>query len=206
MPRPTRKTARISENVYAVAPKSSDSTRVHTTSEPSAVNPDNAIAMYTSRAPSAETGGAGGAEASAVITVCGVRAAHEHGKARHDEVQHDGDRCRGRHVVDAKQVEAGEQTSGDRAREVASVEVPEPRHAARRRLHPARDGRQRRAHQQRGGSRQMLGDDGAKDEIDLPGAGDLRVDLPDDRHGEQHDHAEEPDAGLERRVHPQRVR
>ena len=45
IPRPTRNTARISENVYVVAPKSSESTRVHTTSDPSAVRPDNAIAI-----------------------------------------------------------------------------------------------------------------------------------------------------------------
>src|SRR5262252_8312130 len=37
MPRPKRNTARISENVYVVAPKSSDRRRVHTTSEASAV-------------------------------------------------------------------------------------------------------------------------------------------------------------------------
>src|SRR5215510_11212418 len=37
IPRPTRKTARINENVYVVAPKSSESWRVHTTSDPSAV-------------------------------------------------------------------------------------------------------------------------------------------------------------------------
>ena len=45
MPRPTRNTARISEKVYVVAPKSSDSIRVHTTSDPSAVRPDSAMAM-----------------------------------------------------------------------------------------------------------------------------------------------------------------
>ena len=44
MPRPTRNTARISENVYVVAPKSSDRMRVQTTSAPSAVMPDSAIA------------------------------------------------------------------------------------------------------------------------------------------------------------------
>ena len=69
MPRPTRKTARISENVYAVAPNSSDNTRVHTTSDPSAVNPDNAIAMYTSRVPSADIGCGAGSDESDVITV-----------------------------------------------------------------------------------------------------------------------------------------
>ena len=44
MPRPTRNTARINEKVYAVAPNKSDSSRVHTTSAPSADMPDKAIA------------------------------------------------------------------------------------------------------------------------------------------------------------------
>src|SRR4051812_10928682 len=44
-PRPTRKTARISANVYTVAPKWSDSRRVHTTSAESAVKPDSAIVV-----------------------------------------------------------------------------------------------------------------------------------------------------------------
>ena len=44
MPSPMRKTARISEKVYAVAPKSSDSSRVQITSAPSAVRPDSAMA------------------------------------------------------------------------------------------------------------------------------------------------------------------
>ena len=45
MPSPTRNTARINENVYVVAPNSSESTRVQTTSDPSAVRPDSAMAM-----------------------------------------------------------------------------------------------------------------------------------------------------------------
>jgi hypothetical protein len=45
MPRPTRKTARISENVYTVAPKCSDRIRVQTTSDPSAVRPESAIVV-----------------------------------------------------------------------------------------------------------------------------------------------------------------
>ena len=43
-PRPTRNAARISENVYVVAPKSSDRIRVQMTSAASAVIPDSAIA------------------------------------------------------------------------------------------------------------------------------------------------------------------
>ena len=45
MPRPNRNTARISENVYVVAPKSSESRRVQITSAASAVNPDSAMTM-----------------------------------------------------------------------------------------------------------------------------------------------------------------
>ena len=43
MPRPKRNTARISEKVYVVAPKSSERSRVQTTSAASAVKPDSAM-------------------------------------------------------------------------------------------------------------------------------------------------------------------
>ena len=43
MPRPIRNAGRISENVYTVAPKSSESIRVQMTSAPSAVIPERAI-------------------------------------------------------------------------------------------------------------------------------------------------------------------
>src|SRR5581483_12496734 len=49
--RPTRNTARISAKVYTVAPKCSDSSRVHTTSDASAVIPDSAMATYTAPVP-----------------------------------------------------------------------------------------------------------------------------------------------------------
>ncbi len=44
MPSPRRNTARISEKVYTVAPKSSESVRVQITSAPSAVRPERPIA------------------------------------------------------------------------------------------------------------------------------------------------------------------
>src|ERR1700687_3174705 len=47
MPMPVRNTARMSENVYVVAPNSSDSVRVQRTSAASAVSPDSPMAMYT---------------------------------------------------------------------------------------------------------------------------------------------------------------
>src|SRR5579864_5753578 len=47
MPIPVRNTARMSENVYVVAPNSSDRVRVQRTSAASAVSPDSPMAMYT---------------------------------------------------------------------------------------------------------------------------------------------------------------
>src|SRR5947209_6909083 len=44
-PSPTRNTARMIENVYTVAPSISESRRVQTTSAPSAVSPESAIAQ-----------------------------------------------------------------------------------------------------------------------------------------------------------------
>src|SRR6185369_6462187 len=56
MPRPKRNTARMSENVYVVAPKSNESSRVQMTSAASAVNPDSAMTTYTPTAPVARAG------------------------------------------------------------------------------------------------------------------------------------------------------
>ena len=51
MPRPTRNTARIMENVYTVAPSSSDSRRVQITSAPRAPAPDRAMVTCTGQKP-----------------------------------------------------------------------------------------------------------------------------------------------------------
>src|SRR5438034_7524809 len=56
MPSPTRNTARINANVYTVAPKCSDSNRVQTTSDASAVIPDIAMTTYTVDVPRAIAG------------------------------------------------------------------------------------------------------------------------------------------------------
>jgi tRNA A58 N-methylase Trm61 len=54
---PTRKTARMIENVYVVPPSSSDSRRVQMTSAPSAVRPESAMVKYTAVVPGARTTG-----------------------------------------------------------------------------------------------------------------------------------------------------
>src|SRR4051812_45929640 len=51
IPRPIRKTARMSENVYTVPPSISESSRVQTTSAPSADIPERAMARYTDHEP-----------------------------------------------------------------------------------------------------------------------------------------------------------
>ena len=70
MPSPVRNTARISENVYVVAPNCSDKTLVHITSLASAVRPEIAIATYTERTPFSVL-----ALVTAGATLCGVRPA-----------------------------------------------------------------------------------------------------------------------------------
>ena len=125
MPRPSRKTPRISENAYTVAPKSSDSSRVHRTWHASAVMPEIAMATYTVVASGART------IAPARLARRLVRRDLRHRQAndRDEHVQRDGDVGRDRHVVDAQQVEAREQAADDRAADVAAVEEAEPRHA-----------------------------------------------------------------------------
>src|SRR5262245_8651699 len=60
IPRPARYTARIIANVYTVVPRSSESPRVHTTSPPSAVSPEAAIAIHTRRGLRARAAGGAG--------------------------------------------------------------------------------------------------------------------------------------------------
>ncbi len=68
---------------------------------------------------------------------------------RHSRIDRDRHVGSGRHVIYAQQVETGEQTAEHCARDVAAVEESKPRHALRRRLHPARNRRQGRAHEHR---------------------------------------------------------
>ena len=70
MPSPNRNTARMSENVYVVAPKSNERSRVQMTSAASAVKPDNAMTRYTPNAPAARVSIAVAGEIEAVVTRC----------------------------------------------------------------------------------------------------------------------------------------
>ena len=152
MPSPARNAARMSENVYVVAPSSSDSRRVHTASAASAVAPDSAIVDVDrprARRESTERGLRIVVRRVVSRARGGVALASARLRQRDGEVDRHGDVRRIRHVVHAQQIEAGEQTAEHRAGDVAAVEEAEPRDAFRRRLHPARDRRQRRAHEQR---------------------------------------------------------
>jgi hypothetical protein len=82
--------------------------------------------------------------------------------ARDDDVQRHRDVRRDGHVVDAEQIEAGEETAEYRAGDVAAVEEPEPGDALRRCLDPARDRRESRAHQQRRGQEADHAEDAAQ--------------------------------------------
>ncbi len=108
-------------------------------------------------------------------------------------------------VVDPQEVVAGEQAAEDGAGGVAPVEEAQPRHAPRRCLDPARDRRQRRAHEQR--RRQQARGRGcaANEDPEDAGAGPGRVDAPHDRHPEQHREADDGDADLQHGVDTERM-
>src|SRR5713101_545695 len=77
-PRPIRNTARINENVYTVAPKRSDNSRVHTTSAARAVMPESAMVTYTdhaSAARSTRSGGCGAGSYEVALAIASPRAA-----------------------------------------------------------------------------------------------------------------------------------
>ena len=119
------------------------------------------------------------------------------------------DRDRGKrrdvHVVDAQQIEACDEAADDAAGDVAAVEKSEPRHPFGRRLHPARDRRQRGAHQHRRRQQADAGDDGAHEDAHHSVAGPCGVKAADERHAEEDQQPEHTDARFERRVHAQRM-
>ena len=123
-------------------------------------------------------------------------------QSRDDRVERDGDVGRDGHVVHAQQVETGQQAADDGAADVAAVEVAEPGHAARRRLHPARDGGQRRAHQERRRQQADRRDDRAHGDV---AAADPDVNAVDERHAEQQHQAHDADAELEDGVDLERM-
>jgi hypothetical protein len=123
--------------------------------------------------------------------------------AAHDHVERDRRHRRDSHVVLAKQIKAGGQRSDDGAPGIAAVEEAEPRHAFRRRLHPACDGGQRRAHQQRRRQQADRRDNRSKDHAEHAGARPRRIEAADERHDEQHEDADGANRQLHQAVHLQ---
>ena len=121
--------------------------RVQTTSAPRADRPDSPIATYTIRRRTPAPARRGSDSLTRRPALHSRRRASASASTADRDVDRHGDVRRDRHVVNAQQVESGEQAAEHRAGDVAAVEEPEPGNAARRRLDPARDGGQRRAHQ-----------------------------------------------------------
>ena len=107
--------------------------------------------------------------------------------------------------MDAQQVEAGQQAAEHGPGDVAAVEEAQPRHPLRAGLDPARDRRQRRAHQQRGRQQAHPGHGPAQQDARRAVAGVTHVHLFDIRHAEQHHEPDGADAQLEQGVDPQGV-
>ena len=109
------------------------------------------------------------------------------------------------HVVDAQQVEAGEQRAEDGAGQIRAVQQAPPGNAARRGLDAAHDGRQRCAHQNRRRQQADRGDQPAQQHARqaVLGAGDVHA--IDERQREQNEDAAERDAEFQGRIHAQRM-
>jgi hypothetical protein len=124
---------------------------------------------------------------------------------RDDNVDRDGDVRRHRRVIHAKQVEPRKDAAQHGASDVAAVKEAEPRDALGRGFHPSRDGRQRRTHQQRRRQQTHAGDQAAKQQPGHARSRPRRVDVADQRHADQREQSDEPDAQLETRIHAQRM-
>ena len=102
-----------------------ESSRVHTTSAPSAVSPDSPMATYTELCDAERRRFASGRTAWRSRLVLGPRR-QAVAENRDDYVDRDGDVGGRRHVVDAQQIKTREEASAHRAGDVAAIEIAEP--------------------------------------------------------------------------------
>ena len=123
----------------------------------------------------------------------------------HGHVQRHGRIGGDRHIEDAEQVEARQQAAEHGSSDIAAVKESQPRHTLRRRLHPAGDRGQGRAHQE--GWRQQADrrDDAAHVQPGHTRARPGDIDAADERHPEKEQQTDDADAKLERGVDPQRM-
>ena len=112
---------------------------------------------------------------------------------------------RDRHVVDAQQIESGEQAAEHGAGDVAGVENAEPGNAARRRFEPARDRGQRRAHQHGRRQQQRAADQAAQENPRRAGAAERGVQAAGIGQHQQDRDAEHADADLDQRIDLERM-
>ena len=197
-PRPMRNTPRMIENVYVVPPSSSDSSRVHTTSAPSAVSPLRRDDHVHGRGPPHEQRAPPPSPTRRASASCVVRAASAKREQGHGGVE------RGRHVSGGRPCRARAAGKSRRAAaqhgagHVPAVEEPQPRHALGRGLDPPRDGRQRRAHQHRRRQQQIAHKQRrAVTTPSTPWPAIAVYTAAGVRHPEQHGDADDADAQLE---------
>ena len=107
--------------------------------------------------------------------------------------------------MDAQQVEAGQQAADHGPGDVAAVEEAQPRHPLGAGLDPARDRRQRRAHQQRGRQQAHPGHGPAHQDAHQAVAGVMRIHLFEERHAEKDRQRNGADTQLKPGIDPQRV-
>ena len=88
--------------------------------------------------------------------------------------------------MNAKEIETSEHAAEHRAGNVAAVEEAQPSHALRRRLDPARDGRQRRAHEERRWQQAKRAEQATDEEIRRPVKSDREVQTAGVRQPPQH--------------------
>ncbi len=205
-PSPSRNAARISENVYVVAPSNNDNRRVHTASAARAVAPDSPIATYTGQAPAGtiepDLRSIGGLVIRAGI---GGRASERDADPRDDHVDRHGDVRRHGHVVNAQEIEAGEHAAEHRAGDVAAVEEAQPGNAFGSRLHPTGDRRERRAHEKRRRQQAERAEEAADQQIRRAVQRDREVQTAGVRQSPQHEQSEAGDRQLQQRVNAERV-
>ena len=124
----------------------------------------------------------------------------------HRHIDRRGDISRKSHVVDAQQVESGQDAARHRAGDIGAIEQSQPGNSPRRGFHPARDGGKRGAHQERRRKQADRGNRAAQDQPGESGEACARdVKAPDQGNAEQRDDPERRDPQFQKRVDAHRM-
>ena len=129
----------------------------------------------------------------------------EQGGSPNKDVEYGRDICCRIHVVETQEVEARQQTTGERSDDVGRIEESKPGHATTGCANPARDDRQRCTHQERGRHETDPAKQRSKEDSAGPIAAERRVEPAGVRHQVQVKQCKDRDTKFNQGINAQRA-